>query len=101
MKFNEWCVYWFEHTSYSRGLTTNAKYEEIIFRVICPVFAKKILSDIKYQDIQNFISILNLKGLKASRISMIKSILNMIFEYAVNHNLISRNPAALAHQLKL
>ena len=100
MKFNDWCAYWFEHTSYSRGITTNAKYEEIIFRVIQPVFEKKILSEIKFEDIQGFVNSLKLKELKASRISMIRSVMNMIFEYAVNHNLIPRNPASLSYSEK-
>ena len=100
MKFNEWCLYWLEHTNYSRSITTHAKYEEIILRVIKPAFENKILSELKYQDIQGFIDILNIKGLRAARISMIRSVLKMILECAANHNLISRNPASLAQSTK-
>ena len=100
MKFNEWCVYWLEHTSYSRSVTTNAKYEEIISRVIQPAFKNKTLSELSYENIQGFIDMLKLKGLKESRISMIRSIINIVLEYAVNHKLISRSPALLAHSAK-
>ena len=94
MLFNDWCDYWLTHTKYSRSLTTNAKYEEIVKRVIQPDFQAKILSGIQLKDVQVFLNSLALKGLKSSRISMIQSILNMIMEYAVDHNLIMLNPAA-------
>ena len=100
MLFNDWCAYWLEHTSYSRSLTTNAKYEEIIVHVIQPVFTEKILSRVELQDVQNFISSLKVKGLRPSRVAMIRTILNMIMEDAVNHNLLVRNPAALAQSEK-
>ena len=92
MSFNDWCDYWLQTTNYSRGLTTNAKYEEIISRVIQPAFTGKILSRVEYDEIQSFVDGLNVK---ASRSSMIKAILNMIMQCAVDHNLITRNPAAL------
>ena len=100
MFFNDWCSYWLEHTSYSRGLTTNAKYEEIILHVIQPAFTEKILSEIELQDIQNFINSLKVKGLRTSRVSMIRSLFNMIMEDAVSHNLLNRNPAELAQSEK-
>ena len=97
MSFNDWCDYWLESTNYSRSLTTNAKYEEIISRVIQPVFVEKILSQVSLDDIQGFIDALNVKE---SRSSMIKTILNMIMQGAVEHNLITRNPASLAQPTK-
>ena len=92
MSFNDWCDYWLETTNYSRGLTTNAQYGEIISRIIQPAFTGKILSRVEYDEIQSFVDSLNVK---ASRSSMIKAILNMIMQGAVDHNLITRNPAAL------
>ena len=75
-----------------KGLTTNAQYGEIISRIIQPAFTGKILSRVEYDEIQSFVDSLNVK---ASRSSMIKAILNMIMQGAVDHNLITRNPAAL------
>ena len=97
INFNDWCNYWLEITNYSRSLTTNAKYEEIISRVIQPAFDGKILSQVSYDDIQGFIDGLNVKE---SRSSMIKAIMKMIMQGAVDHNLITRNPASLAQPVK-
>ena len=97
MSFNDWCEYWLQTTSYSRSLTTNAKYEEIISRVIQPAFTGKFLSQVSHDDIQGFVDGLNVKE---SRSSMIKTILNMIMQGAVEHNLITRNPASLAQPTK-
>ena len=100
MPFNRWCVYWFDHTDYRRSMTTNAKYEEIITRVIQPSFRDFRLSDIDVDVIQRFLDGFAVKGYSASRVSMIRLILSAIMSYAVNHNLIRRNPGLLAASQK-
>ena len=100
MLFNKWCVYWFDHTSDRRVITTNAKYEEIITHVIQPYFKTFTLANVDTAVIQVFLNNLRLKGLKASRVAMIRSILSAVMGFAVNHNLISHNPGVLARSLK-
>ena len=100
MPFNRWCVYWFDHTNCRRTFTTNAKYEEIITRVIQPYFKNIALSEVDTHMIQNFINGLVTRGLKESRVSMVRLVISAVMVYAVNHNLISRNPTTLAHSAK-
>ena len=100
MQLGKWCAYWFDHTDYRRSMTTNAKYEEIITRVIQPYFRDIALCEIDTELIQKFLNELAAKGYSASRVAMIRSILGAIMCYAVNHNLIRRNPGLLANSEK-
>lgn len=97
MPFNDFCVYWLNHTNDIRSISTNAKYEEIITRILYPVFKDKKLNEINTDIIQKFLDSLKVKGLQETRVSMIRAVITMITGYAANHNLIARNPGLLAY----
>lgn len=60
----------------------------------------KKLNEINSEILQRFLDSLKVKGLKESRLSVIRGVITMITGYAANHNLISRNIGLLVYSDK-
>ena len=88
--FGEYAAYWF--TTFSRATTaqaTSITYERQLNRYLYPAFEGMYIEDITTADAQKLFN--GMSGTKETK-KKCKTVLNMVFELAIEENLIQRNP---------
>jgi len=88
--FREYAAYWF--TTFSKATTAQATaitYERQLTRYLYPAFEGICIEDITTADAQRLFN--GMTGTKATK-KKCKTVLNMIFELAIEENLIQKNP---------
>lgn len=91
--FSSWTRKWL--TTYKKPFvdenTYKLTYESLVYNHIIPFFGTSALTDIKPIDIQRFFSVKT--HCSESRLKKMKSILNAIFESAIENDICYKNPA--------
>ena len=88
--FKEYAAYWF--TTFSRATTaqaTSITYERQLKRYLYPAFEGMYIEDITTADAQKLFN--GMTGTKETK-KKCKTVLNMVFELAIEENLIQKNP---------
>lgn len=67
---------------------------------ILPYFGEKNIREISVVDIEKWLELLKIKGLKVSSINLTKNILSMYLNQAIRLNYLQSNPCLLVHGLK-
>lgn len=94
MTVGQWLDVW--HKEYKMNNLkprTNSNYHTIIFTNIIPILGEYKLESLKTDIFQNFVNELLEKGMKASTMISIFTVLKSSLQQAVDNNLISKNPA--------
>lgn len=98
-QFCDYCKIWLEAVQFEVVRSTYINYEEVVTRHIIPYFenADLTISDIERDDIQEFYKYLargspEKKALSPTMIKRVHSMLKMIFNYAIDGNIIVKNP---------
>lgn len=93
MTVDAWFDVWFEQKKHQIRKSTCESYEIQYKNYIQEYIGKMIISDVKPIHCQNIINELNnTKRLKSSSIELVKIILKMIFQFAVDNEIIQNNP---------
>ena len=94
-RFGEYSDSWIEnHAKLSCKPSTIDGYESVLRQHICPQFSSVRVSEIRRNDIKEFIGQLLAKGMTRSTIRNAISILRSILNQAIEDGLIESNPAA-------
>lgn len=88
--FSEYALGWFElYSKPNISTATATSYERQLKRYLIPSFGNMYIGDISVDDVQTLFN--NINGAKATK-EKAKIVLNMIFEAAIEDQLIGRNP---------
>lgn len=98
--FSEWADTWYKDLRTEVEVSTYWSYSFTLLK-LKNYFKDKPIQEIKQIDINRFLDELTEQNLSKSVISKCKSMLVQIFTYAVNNDIIKKNPAVLAKKIKM
>lgn len=92
MTVDAWFDVWFKQKKQQVRKSTYERYAIQYKNCIQEYIGQMIISDVRPIHCQNIINELNTKGLKPSSIELVKIVLKMIFQCAVDNQIIQSNP---------
>lgn len=99
IRFDEWADTWFEHHKENVKPTTSEGYRYTL-RILKDHFGRRMLSEIKAMDVEQFLRGLRKAGRSDSALAQCRGMLFQIMNKAVANDLIIKNPVAYAEKLR-
>lgn len=97
--FSEWADFWFEHHKNRVSATTQEGYSYTL-RNLKSHYGRKLLSEIKAFDIEQYLMKLVRDGRSSSTVAQSRGMLFQIFKMAVANDVLMKNPVAHAEKIR-